>query len=59
MKPSSGAEPWEAGRLLEEAGGSVNLAIAMQLMGTGPEEAEKKLKESRGHIRACVPGDPE
>jgi len=44
----------EARRLLEEAGGSVKLAIAMKRTGAGPKEAEKKLKESRGHIRACM-----
>lgn len=47
----------EARRLLDEAGGSVKLAIAMKRTGAGPKEAETKLKESRGHIRECMKGD--
>ncbi|WP_334308443.1 hypothetical protein, partial [Lacrimispora sp.] len=46
-------------RLLNEAGGSVKLAIAMKQTGADPKEAEKKLKESHGHIRAWVKRDPE
>jgi N-acetylmuramic acid 6-phosphate etherase len=49
----------EARRLLNEAGGSVKLAIAMKQTGADPKEAEKKLKESHGHIRAWVKRDPE
>ena len=44
----------EARRLLDEAGGSVKLAITMKRTGAGPEEAKKNLMESRGHIRACM-----
>jgi len=44
----------EARRLLDEAGGSVKLAITMKRTGVGPEEAKKNLMESRGHIRACM-----
>lgn len=49
----------EARRLLDEAGGSVKLAIAMKRMGAEPKEAEAKLRESHGHIRACVKRAPE
>jgi N-acetylmuramic acid 6-phosphate etherase len=49
----------KARRLLNEAGGSVKLAIAMKQTGADPKEAEKKLKESHGHIRAWVERDPE
>lgn len=59
LMTATGIKREEARKLLEEAGGSVKLAVAMKLMGTGPKEAKKKLKESHGHIRACVPRDSE
>lgn len=39
---------------LEEADGSVKLAITMILLNVSKEEAEERLQESKGHIRLCL-----
>lgn len=46
-----------AGRVVEEAGGSVKLAIVMKSVGVGREEAERLLESQDGVIRRII-GDP-
>ncbi|MGM0738466.1 MAG: N-acetylmuramic acid 6-phosphate etherase [Bacteroidota bacterium] len=44
----------EASRLMKESGGKVKVALLMGLASIGKEEAEKKLEEHNGFIRAAL-----
>jgi N-acetylmuramic acid 6-phosphate etherase len=48
----------EARRFLEDAGGSVKLAIVMQKRGLSRGDAERALADAGGVIRRVVPGAP-
>jgi len=54
---AAGTTRQEARRAIEEAGGSVKLAIVMALRGVGAAEGERLLEEAHGVVRNVV-GDP-
>ena len=50
---ATGCSADEAARLLDEAG-SVKVAIAMQKLGLSRDEAEERLKASKGSLRVAL-----
>lgn len=51
---STGVEREEARRVIDEANGSVKLAITMILTNTNSEEATNLLERSKGHVREAI-----
>jgi N-acetylmuramic acid 6-phosphate etherase len=54
---TTGLDRDAAGRVIDDAGGSVKLAIVMARRGVGREDAERLLEQHRGVLRLVV-GDP-
>jgi N-acetylmuramic acid 6-phosphate etherase len=53
---ATGLDAEASGRLLEEAGGSVKVAIVMALAGVTRQEAERRLEAADGFVRAALGG---
>lgn len=51
---AAGVSRERARTLLDEAGGSVKIAVVMALLGCGVAEAGEQLNKSEGHVRGCV-----
>jgi len=54
---ATGLDLEASGRLLDEAGGSVKVAIVMALAGVTRPEAERRLAAAGGFVRAALEGD--
>ncbi|MFJ3959258.1 N-acetylmuramic acid 6-phosphate etherase [Arthrobacter sp. NPDC090010] len=54
VQQATGAEPLEAARALDAAGGSVKLAILMVLTGADADAGRAALEASHGYLRAAV-----
>ena len=51
---ATGISKDEAASVLKKAGGSVKKAVVMVLSSCSPEEAEERLKASKGHVREAL-----
>ena len=51
---ATGVSKDEAASVLKKAGGSVKKAVVMVLSSCSPEEAEERLKASKGHVREAL-----
>ena len=51
---ATGISKDEASSVLKKAGGSVKKAVVMVLSSCSPEEAEERLKASKGHVREAL-----
>ncbi|MGQ0569255.1 MAG: N-acetylmuramic acid 6-phosphate etherase [Armatimonadota bacterium] len=51
---ATGLDVDASGRLLDEAGGSVKVAIVMALAGVGRADAERRLDGAGGHVRRAI-----
>jgi N-acetylmuramic acid 6-phosphate etherase len=51
---AAGVPAARAARLLSRAGGEVKTAIVMARLGLGAEQARRRLKAARGHVRVAL-----